>query len=67
MDQKNEKDAGVPTEVEEEALDQAAGGGSSHGTGGGAGKVSMQDIHFTKPDPLVSPVEDLESPSHTGR
>ena len=35
-------------EINDEILDQAAGGAgtSSHGTGAGGGKVSMQDFHF---------------------
>ena len=52
---KNEK--GTPAEVDEEALDQAAGAG-------GGGKVIMQDIHFTKyaaeEPPPASPTQPTE-------
>ena len=43
MDKKEEKDTSA--EVEEEALDQAAGGGS-HGSGMSAGKVAFQDPYI---------------------
>ena len=46
MDEKKEKDIGTPKEVDEEALDEAAGGSATGGAG--AGKVIMQDIHFAK-------------------
>ena len=43
MDRKTEKD--TPAEVDEEALDQTAGGGS-HGSGISAGKVAFQDPYI---------------------
>jgi len=42
MDKKNDEDIGSPAEVDEGALDQAAGGG---GSGMSAGKVAFQDLH----------------------